>query len=82
MAMDLDAHGHEDLSALFVESYLDKTHDPGLRALLDFYKCYRANVRAKVAAIEWMENKSEEAKGRIMKYMALAERYAKSISDS
>jgi len=140
MAMDLDAHGREDLSALFVGSYLDRTRDhgaaapssrspiaksvrvpcsssrgetptrlfparlgsrssqtsqceyfsnepgssknliglqdPELKTLLAFYKCYRANVRAKVAAIEWMENKGEEAAGRIRKYMALAHKYS------
>jgi aminoglycoside phosphotransferase family enzyme len=76
MGMDLDAFGREDFSGLFVKEYLAKTQDPELKTMLGIYKCYRANVRAKVAAIDWMQNKSEEAKERIRKYILLAERYA------
>ena len=79
MAMDLDAHGREELSGVFVSEYLARTGDRGLTKLLDFYKCYRANVRAKIAAIEWSQTKSRESRGRIAKYMALAARYANSL---
>ena len=77
MAMDLDAFGREDFSKLFVETYLEKTGDRGLLELLDLYKCYRANVRAKVAAIDYSQHPGEEPKKRIEKYVLLAERYAK-----
>jgi len=76
MAMDLDAHGREDLSGLFVETYLSKTHDSQLETLLPIYKCYRANVRAKIAAIDFGGSGSSEAAERIKKYMTLAEKYA------
>lgn len=76
MAMDLDAFGEEGLSALLVECYLARTRDAGLPKLLDFYKCYRANVRAKIAAIGWTQKKSGGSAGRIRKYIALAVRYA------
>jgi hypothetical protein len=77
MAMDLDAHGRADLSAAFVQEYVALTGDHGLIRLLDFYRCYRANVRAKVAAIDWLHGKDE--KERIKKYLTLADKYASSL---
>jgi hypothetical protein len=76
MAMDLDAFGKSMLSDVFVEEYVSRTHDEGLMPLLGFYKCYRANVRAKVAAIEWMQHESSESAERMKKYLTLAEKYA------
>lgn len=77
MAMDLDAHGRKDLGEVFVKRYSGISHDLGLKKLLDFYKCYRANVRAKVAALGFRQHTSEEGKARIEKYLNLAEEYAK-----
>jgi hypothetical protein len=76
MAMDLDAHGREGLSAVFVDEYVAHTGDEGLMMLLDFYKCYRANVRAKIAAIEWSGMKGSDGKERMEKYLKLAGKYA------
>jgi aminoglycoside phosphotransferase family enzyme len=76
MAMDLDYAGRTDLSRAFVQEYLAKTKDSGMEMLIDFYKCYRANVRAKIAAIEWTQNPSKEREERMRSYLALAERYA------
>jgi aminoglycoside phosphotransferase family enzyme/predicted kinase len=56
LAMDFDFLGRPDVDAAFVQRMASLLEDPELFALLDFYKCYRACVRAKVAAI-----KSEEA---------------------
>jgi len=87
MAMDLDAFGRADLSEIYVREYSEKTKDPELRGrvnhvsdaqLLNFYKCYRANVRAKVAAIE-LGFGNKDAKSRIVKYLNLAEIYSKKI---
>lgn len=77
MAMDLDAHGRSDLAEAFVKRYSGLSRDHGLAKLLDFYKCYRANVRAKVAALGYSQHPSEEGKNRIEKYLNLAEEYAK-----
>jgi len=55
LAMDLDFLGRPDLSGAFVQSMASLLDDPELLALLDFYKCYRACVRAKVAAIKSAE---------------------------
>lgn len=79
MVMDLDAFGQEAHSGLFIDRYLAQIDDPQLKKMLGIYKCYRANVRAKVAAIDWMHGRSEESNGRIAKYMLLAERYAKEL---
>ena len=52
LAMDLMAHGREDLAYAFLDSYLQQTGDyPGI-AVLRFYLVYRCLVRAKVAALQ------------------------------
>jgi aminoglycoside phosphotransferase family enzyme len=76
MSMDLDAFGREDLSKLFVDSYLELSGDKGMEGMLGIYKCYRANVRAKIAAIDYSQHPGEEPGSRIRKYVGLAERYA------
>jgi predicted kinase len=48
LAMDLDFHGRRELSRLLVDTYVEASGDQDLAALMDFYKCYRAMVRAKV----------------------------------
>lgn len=79
MAMDLDFFRKEEFSRLFVEEYVKRSGDKEALSLLGIYKCYRANVRAKVAAIEWTQNKNKGSEERIRKYMLLAERYAKEL---
>ncbi len=76
MVMDLDAHSKEDLGIAFVNEYQAHTQDTQLGTLLPFYKCYRANVRAKVAAIGFEATGSKESVEKIRKYLLLAERYA------
>ncbi len=80
MAMDLDAFGKEKLAELFVDEYIAKSQDEDLRSVIQIYKCYRANVRAKIAAIEYSQNPGEESKERIRKYIELAEKYAKMLN--
>ena len=80
MAMDLDAHGREDLSAALVREYVARTGDGGFMKLLGFYKCYRANVRAKIAAIEWSGGRSMESRERMAKYTALSRRYSDGLA--
>ncbi|MBU2536448.1 MAG: hypothetical protein KKD83_09845 [Chloroflexi bacterium] len=48
LAMDLDHYGRTDLSRQFVNAYTAASQDAELKALLNFYKCYRAYVRGKV----------------------------------
>ncbi|KMY67901.1 hypothetical protein AAU61_08605 [Desulfocarbo indianensis] len=52
LAMDLDYHQRPDLSAALEEEYVRASGDEGFAALVNFYKCYRAVVRAKVYGFE------------------------------
>ena len=52
LAMDLDYHGRQDLSQLFVEAYSLESEDRGVGGLMDFFKSYRACVRGKVMSFK------------------------------
>ncbi len=81
LAMDLDFHGREDLSGFFISSFVSASNDPGLRDVLNFYKCYRAYVRGKIGLFtasspevdDVTKASSLEQAG---KYFQLAEKYA------
>jgi hypothetical protein len=79
MAMDLDYCGYPEFSSLFVSEFLRNSNDPDLMEVLNLYKCYRANVRAKIAAIDYSNSKSDDAREKIRKYMGLAEEYAANL---
>jgi aminoglycoside phosphotransferase family enzyme len=55
LAMDLDVLGRPDLGTTFLRRIAGLLDDPELLSLTNFYKCYRAYVRAKVAAIKSVE---------------------------
>ncbi len=81
LAMDLEFQGEEKLSESFVEHYIFYSGDAGIKKLLDFYKCYRAYVRAKVTSFKLSDpsigKREKEESGRITKkYFNLARRYA------
>jgi uncharacterized protein len=52
LAMDLDHYGRADLSLDLVRAYVTESQDHDLTRLLNFYKCYRAYVRGKVACFK------------------------------
>jgi aminoglycoside phosphotransferase family enzyme/adenylate kinase family enzyme len=52
LAMDLDRSGRADLSLSFIDEYISQSGDKDISCLLDFYKCYRAYVRGKVASFK------------------------------
>jgi aminoglycoside phosphotransferase family enzyme/predicted kinase len=81
LAMDLDHLGRADLSHAFVDAYIRLSRDVELRALLDFYKCYRAFVRGKVLAFRLDEpaldaSEAERIAQHARAYFDLAYRYA------
>ena len=80
MAMDLDYFGKSSFAETFVQEYVHKSADRQLLELLPFYKCYRANVRAKVNALRLMQELGEEGKnkavGEISRHLGLAVRYS------
>jgi len=81
LAMDLDYHGLEAMAEYVVEHFARQSEDSGLLDLIDFYKCYRAYVRAKInlftAADDGLDQETAaqcmEQAGR---YFELADRYA------
>tara|TARA_R110002033_G_scaffold58315_2_gene107525 strand:+ start:7005 stop:8549 length:1545 start_codon:yes stop_codon:yes gene_type:complete len=79
MAMDLEDRGLPGMAQRFVSGYLENTGDYEGLALLNYYKAYRAMVRAKVALFGLNDNSTEAEREQIMQryrgYAGLAERY-------
>lgn len=61
LSMDLDFHNRKELSEKLDSAYFKATGDREGRALLDFYRCYRAYVRGKVEAFKASEEEVEDA---------------------
>ncbi|HET98271.1 MAG TPA: hypothetical protein ENN98_06210 [Desulfurivibrio alkaliphilus] len=83
LAMDLDLHGREDLSAYLVEEFARRSADPELLTMLRFYTCYRAYVRGKIGlftahAPEVDAATKERSLALAARYFQLAARYARS----
>jgi aminoglycoside phosphotransferase family enzyme/predicted kinase len=73
LAMDLDFHGYPVLSRFLLRAYVRETGDQEAGRLVDFYKCYRACVRAKIHGLASTEE--EIPAGERRKHRALAKRY-------
>ncbi len=72
--MDLEARGKEELASIFLSTYLDAFPIMGSykeEQLFDYYKCYRANVRAKVNAISAKQASDEADKIEFLKQVEL-----------
>jgi uncharacterized protein len=81
LAMDLEFHNFSPFSEAFVDAYVVASGDEQLRELLDFYKGYRAYVRAKVNSFSTddphMTDDDRDDSGRLAaRYYELAARYA------
>lgn len=79
LAMDIDRYGRADLSGSFVKDYISAGGDREMGALLDFYKCYRAYVRGKVACFKYDDPYLKDKKAIVEEaqlYFNLAYRYA------
>lgn len=80
LAMDLDRFQRADLSQAFIDAYVRISGDKELIQLLNFYKCYRAYVRGKVASFMLDDVYISEAEkasvlAAAMRYFELAESY-------
>jgi aminoglycoside phosphotransferase family enzyme/predicted kinase len=80
LLMDLDYHGRHDLSDDVIEEYVAVSGDAGSLALIDFYKIYRAFVRAKVESFRLhdvgiLPVDQNVAKKRAIKYFRLVRGY-------
>ncbi|WDF79904.1 hypothetical protein PQ469_07780 [Mucilaginibacter sp. KACC 22773] len=63
LGMDIEAYGRKDLSDLLYNEYhrmLGIDQNQGTIALYVYYKCYRANVRAKVLLLRAAETKDRQ----------------------
>ncbi len=83
LAMDLDFHGLSDLSDYFIREFVEKSGDRGLMEMLNFYKCYRTYVRAKIALFTASDPAVDDTTKaacieQARKHFLLAERYATS----
>jgi len=81
LAMDLDFEGFPRKAWDFLNAYVGYANDPDIFVLLDFYKCQRALVRAKVNCLRLAdENIGDWGKAKlrneIMRYMDLAYQYS------
>ncbi|MBN1375530.1 MAG: AAA family ATPase [Dehalococcoidia bacterium] len=79
LAMDMDRYGRADLSDSFVQSYIRAGGDDGIASLLNFYKCYRAYVRGKVACFKYDDPLLKDKTAMMNEarlYFNLAYRYA------
>ncbi|MFO7705565.1 MAG: AAA family ATPase [Halopseudomonas sp.] len=82
MVMDLEDRGLTQLAQRFLNAYLEQTGDYAGLALLDYYKAYRAMVRAKVALLRLTQEgvsatERQEVLARYHSYAHLAERYTR-----
>lgn len=85
--MDMEAHGKGRLAAVFLREYRKRFSCFKTRedlAIFNYYKCYRANVRAKVSALAAAQEADPAArrpliaKGR--RYLKLMDRYMRSAT--
>jgi aminoglycoside phosphotransferase family enzyme/predicted kinase len=81
LAMDLDYHGHPELARYLTRRASEMLEDDTLPVVMDFYKSYRAMVRAKVASLQVQPtvHRAEadpEQRLRATRYFQLALEYA------
>ena len=86
--MDLEAEGFHELSKAFTRRYFKNAGNEfgkDEQLLFVYYKCYRANVRAKVNALRAMQADGAERKKNLQdvsKYLDLMSRYLDQLSES
>lgn len=79
LAMDFDFKGRGDLGNGLLRTAARELGDPGMLEVANFYKCYRAFVRGKVASIQATEKEttnSGEYQRQAARYFRLALGYA------
>ncbi len=76
--MDLEARGQQGFANTFLNAYLERTGDYAGLKLLDFYKAYRAMVRAKVTLLglhDAAPDKTAQIFSDYRRYADLAQHY-------
>jgi uncharacterized protein len=82
LVMDLEQEGERGAAHRFLNRYLECSGDYGALAMLDFYKVYRALVRAKVLAIRWSQDDLPASEAAVIRddfarYLELALSYTR-----
>lgn len=87
LCMDLDAFGHTDLGAVFLHAYQERfpiMRNDQEEKLFNYYKSYRANVRAKVNSLRGRSAADEKARTSALKetsrYLSLMDRYLSRVA--
>ncbi len=80
LAMELALEGRADLAGSFVEGYLRASADEDGRALLPFYRTYRAAVRGKVEGIKQAEPEITESERNAARLRAALSGFLLSVS--
>ncbi|MDP6446787.1 MAG: AAA family ATPase, partial [Pirellulaceae bacterium] len=82
LSMECDFLGVEGVAAPIIECYCEESGDRAPRRLIDFYRSYRACVRAKVAVLR-AEQVAGHARARCLesarRYLCLADRYRRGL---
>lgn len=81
LAMDMEFHERQDLSAAFVKSYIKESGDEGLLSVLSLYLANRALIRGKVESLRIDDKYISDAEktvalSRSSAYLRLARGYA------
>lgn len=82
LAMECDRLGNHDIGQSIEQAYLKSSSDDSQPFLANFYKCYRACVRAKVAALranQSANNAQAQARQLAQEYLQLARNYAEKM---
>lgn len=80
--MDLEYYGYSMFENIFINTYqklIPAFRDRHDTVLLEYYKMYRANVKAKVFAIRYGETNSKNDQIKAGEYLKLASSYMKKI---
>lgn len=75
LLMDLQDRGRDDLGQQLLNTWLEDSGDYAGLVVLRYYQCYRAMVRAKVAALTGQQNNTSKTQQTINNYIQLAEKY-------
>jgi aminoglycoside phosphotransferase family enzyme len=79
LCMDLESRGRNDLSEEFLKFYLKKSKLEMEEDVFLFYKCYSANVRAKVNLLSYRDSGKKKHLNQYKKYFKLMEKYLKGL---
>ncbi|MDY0105610.1 MAG: AAA family ATPase [Giesbergeria sp.] len=80
LAMDLEARGRADLAWRFLNAWLERTGDYAGLQVLDYYRVYRALVRARVAGLRLAQTEDEARAACLQeqrRYLELALRFTR-----